>query len=120
MKPEEFESLVHDALRQVPDGIRARLDNVDLVVENWPTKEQLVGSGIEEGDYLLGLYEGIPQTERYGYNLVLPDKITLFQKSIEAICSSEEEIIREVRDTVIHEVAHHLGIEEGRLEEMGI
>ncbi len=104
----------------VPDAFRDRLDNVDLLVEDWPTKEQLIGSGVEEGQYLLGLYEGIPQTERYGYGMVLPDKITLFQKSIEAVCSSNEEIIEEVRHTVVHELAHHFGIDDQRLEELGV
>ena len=111
--------MVREALIQLPEEIHARLDNVDLVVEDWPTREQLAGSGIEDGQYLLGLYEGIPLTERYGYDMVLPDKITLFQKPIEAVCSSEEQTVKEVRDTVVHEVAHHFGIDDHRLEEMG-
>ena len=116
----EFERLVRDALEEVPKEISARLDNVDVVVEDRPTRNQLVGTRIEEDQYLLGLYEGIPLTDRYDYTMVLPDKITLFQRNIEAICSSEEEIIREVRDTVVHEVAHHFGIDDERLEEMGV
>ena len=116
----EFERLVRDALAQIPGEIRARLENVDLVVEDQPTKDQLLGSGIEEGNYLLGLYEGIPLTDRYGYNMVLPDKITLFQNAIESICSNEDEIINEVRETVAHEVAHHFGIDDEALEEMGM
>ena len=119
MTREQFEGLVREALNQLPEEIHARLDNVDLVVEDWPTREQLAGSGIEDGQYLLGLYEGIPLTERYGYHMVLPDKITLFQQPIEAVCSSEEETVKEVRDTVVHEVAHHFGIDDYRLEEMG-
>lgn len=108
------------ALQDIPEEIRAHLDNVDIIVEEWPTREQLVGSGLEQGESLLGLYEGIPLTERhYDYSMVLPDKITLFQKSIEAICSSDDEVIREVRNTVIHEVAHHFGIKDDRLEELG-
>ena len=116
----QFERLVRQALREVPWEIRARLDNVDMVVDDWATREQLVGSGIEEGEYLLGLYEGIPLTERYDYNLVLPDKITLFQGAIEAICSSDEEMVKEIRDTVVHEVAHHFGIDDQRLQQMGV
>ena len=81
---------------------------------------QLVGSGLVEGDSLLGLYEGIPLTERYGYDLVLPDKITLFKGAIESICSSDEEVVAEVRKTVIHEVAHHFGIGDDALEAMGV
>ena len=116
----QFERLVREALSQIPDEIRHRLDNVDVVVDGRPSKDQLVGSGIEEGEYLLGLYEGLPLTERYDYNMVLPDKITLFQRTIEDICATDEEVVREVRDTVIHEVAHHFGIGDDRLEQMGV
>jgi predicted Zn-dependent protease with MMP-like domain len=116
----EFEKLVLEALDQILDEISDRLDNVDVVVEDWPTSEQMAGSGIEDGHYLLGLYEGIPLTDRYGYDMVLPDKITLFQKPIEAICSSDEEVVAEVRATVVHEVAHHFGIDDDSLDEMGV
>ena len=114
----EFERLVRKALEQIPEDIARELDNVDVVVEELATREQLVGSGIDEGTHLLGLYEGIPLTDRYGYDMVLPDKITLFQGAIEAICASDEEMVREIRDTVVHEVAHHFGIDDDRLEEM--
>ena len=116
----EFENLIHQALTQIPEEIRAHLDNVDLVVDDWPTKEQLMGSGIEEDQCLMGLYEGIPLTERYGYNMVLPDKITLFQRSIESVCSGESEIVDQVRDTVEHEVAHHFGLDDEALKDVGV
>lgn len=93
---------------------------MDLVVEDWPTKDQLIGSGLDEDELLLGLYEGIPLTERYGYDMVLPDKITLFQKAIESICSTDEEIMREIRDTITHEVAHHFGYDDPSLDSLGI
>ena len=93
---------------------------MDLVVEDWPTKDQLIGSGLEEDELLLGLYEGIPLTERYGYDMVLPDKITLFQKAIESICATDEEVLREIRDTITHEVAHHFGHDDPSLESLGI
>lgn len=120
METSEFEVLVRQALDQIPPEIRMHLDNVDLVVEEWPSNEQLVGSGIEKEQLLLGLYEGLPLTERSDYGMVLPDKITLFQKSIEEICDTREEIVEEVRETVVHEVAHHFGISDERLEELGV
>ena len=120
MTTAQFERLVREALEKLPDQVKARMENVDLVVEDWPTRTQLVGSGLDEGDSLLGLYEGIPLTERYGYDMVLPDKITLFQKAIEAFCSSDQEVVKEVRDTVVHEVAHHFGIDDPSLEDMGV
>ena len=120
MERARFERLVAEALDGIPDDIGDRLDNVDVVVDDWPSQAQLIGSGINEGEYLLGLYEGLPLTERDDYNMVLPDKITLFQGAIEAICSNDEEIVREVRDTLIHEVGHHFGIDDERLYEMGL
>ena len=116
----QFEALVRQALADIPERIRSHVDNVDVVVEDWPSRAQLVGSGIEEEQYLLGLYEGIPLTDRYDYGMVLPDKITLFQKAIEEVCSSEDEVVAEVRDTVVHEVAHHFGIDDEALHEMGL
>lgn len=116
----QFEQLVRQALDSIPDSLLQRLDNVDIVVEDAPTREQLVGSGIEEGNLLLGLYEGLPLTERYDYGMALPDKITLFQAPIESICDTDEEIEREVRVTVVHEIAHHFGIDDDQLHELGI
>ena len=89
-------------------------------MEDWPTKDQLIGSGLDEDELLLGLYEGIPLTERYGYDMVLPDKITLFQKAIESICSSDKDVLREIRDTITHEVAHHFGYDDPSLDSLGI
>ena len=120
MEHHRFEQLVRKALEQLPEEIVAHLDNVDLVVEEQPSNNQLRASGIDEDDILLGLYEGVPLTQRDDYGMVLPDKITLFQRSIESICSSEEEILEEVRQTVVHEVAHHFGLDDERLEEMGV
>ena len=116
----QFERLVREALSQIPQQLLDWMENVDLVIEDWPSRDQLVGSGIDDSEWLLGLYEGIPLTDRYDYNLVLPDKITLFQKAIESICSGEDEVIRELRDTLVHEVAHHFGIDDDALEQMGI
>ncbi len=111
---------MREAFSQLPQDVLDNLENVDLVVEDWPTKDQLIGSGLDEDELLLGLYEGIPLTERYGYDMVLPDKITLFQKAIESICSTDEEVMREIRDTITHEVAHHFGYDDPSLDSLGI
>ena len=115
----EFERLVLRALDAVPDELRRCLDNVDVVVEHLPTREQLAGNDIPEGELLLGLYEGIALTERYDYGEVLPDKITIFQGSIEALGLSRSEMEAEVTATVVHEIAHHFGIDDERLGELG-
>ncbi len=105
------------ALRDLPNGVQRMLDNVAVVVEDEPSSDQLLEM---DGDTLFGLYQGVPLTERgSGYSMVLPDKITVFRRPIEDACSTPQQIEDEVRITVIHELAHHLGIDEDRLEELG-
>lgn len=116
----DFESLVVDVLDELPEEILDMLDNVDVVIENWPTREQLEDAGLEGGETLFGLYEGVPLTARdSGYFLIPPDKITIFKGPIERECQTRDEIAEQVRITVIHEVAHHFGIGEARLDELG-
>jgi predicted Zn-dependent protease with MMP-like domain len=113
-----FERLVVRALRRLPSDVRDMLDNVEIVVEDEPTAEQ-IGS-YEDGDELFGLYEGTPLTARGSdYSLVLPDKITIFRRPIERACCTPEEMADEIRITVIHELAHHFGIEEDRIADLG-
>ena len=117
MDRERFEELVTQAIDSLPEEFLDVLDNVDIVVEDEPTTEQL--GDTPHGD-LLGLYEGIPLTERgSGYGLVLPDKISIFQMPIESKCHSDTQIASEIRSTIRHEIAHHFGISDEWLEEMG-
>ena len=88
------------------------------MVDNVASMNQIAGTGIENEMELLGLYEGIPLTERYGYDMVLPDKITLFQKPIEAICDNQEQITEEISKTLIHEIAHHFGLDDNHLDQL--
>ena len=119
MDRERFEWLVARAVDNLPEEFRARLENVDVVVEEWPTHRQLRQTKSRHRASLLGLYEGVPLTQRdRGYSLVLPDKITIFQKPIEAICRSDEEIEREIQKVMRHEIAHHFGSGEERLQEI--
>lgn len=120
MEREVFEKLVQQALETIPEQFRRYLENVDVIVEEWPSPDQLAGHLVDEDDLLLGLYEGVPLTERADYITVLPDRITIFQKSIETICETNDEIVDEVRTTVVHEIAHHFGIDDARLEELGV
>ena len=118
---ERFDALVVEALDGLPDWILQMLDNVEVVVADAPTANQIAAAGdLGAGELLLGLYEGIPLTERTsGYSMVLPDKITLFQHALEATCPDEETLRTEVRVTVVHELAHHFGISDRRLRELG-
>ena len=115
---EQFERLVHKALSDIPPDIRLSIQNVDIVVDNVASMNQIAGTGIENEMDLLGLYQGIPITERYGYDMVLPDKITLFQKPIEAICDNQEQITEEISKTLIHEIAHHFGLDDNHLDQL--
>ena len=115
---EQFERLVSQALSDLPDELRHSLQNVDIVVDDVASMNQIVGTGIENAMDLLGLYEGIPLTERYGYDMVLPDKVTIFQKPIESICDTEEEVAEEISKTLIHEIAHHFGLDDEHLNQL--
>ncbi|MDI7275590.1 MAG: metallopeptidase family protein [Anaerolineae bacterium] len=109
-----------EALDALPEEIAARLENVEVVVEDRPTRQQLIRARLRRGHTLFGLYEGVPRTERTShYGLVLPDKITIFQEPIETCCRSPQEIREQVRRTVVHEIAHHFGIDDRALREMG-
>ena len=89
------------------------------VVADAPTASQRQRMGLRDNEDLLGLYEGVPRTERGSYGPILPDKVTIFQRPIEAQCASEDELVEMVRHTVVHELAHHLGISDARLIEIG-
>ena len=111
LSPEAFEELVGQALDGIPDDLMALLDNVALLIED----EAPTG-----GPELLGLYEGTPLTERGNwYAGALPDRITLFKGPIERYCRTFDEVVHEVRVTAVHEIAHHFGIGDDRLHELG-
>lgn len=119
METDQFEQLVAEALDTLPDAFLQMLDNVQVVIAEWPSARQLASVGLRQRTSLLGLYEGIPQTERgVYYGQVLPDKITIFQRPIERLCQSDEEVKQQVQDTIIHELGHHFGIDEERMAEL--
>jgi predicted Zn-dependent protease with MMP-like domain len=113
MKQEDFEMLVAEALENLPENIQKKMENVAIIVQENPTAEQLKQTGVRQGSLLLGLYEGIPQTAwGRGFGGNLPDKITIFQSPIEQFAFNPEEIKKLVKNTVIHEIAHHFGFDE--------
>lgn len=110
MTRDRFEELVRDALDQVPEELLELMDNVVILVED----------DAPDGEELLGLYEGHALTERgWHYGGVLPDRIMIYRKPILRICDSDEDVVEEVAITVVHEIAHHFGIDDGRLHELG-
>lgn len=107
---EEFRQIVADAIDSLPAQLE-HMNNVAIVVEDLPTEEQVKKLKIYHGRLLFGLYEGIPLTRRgAGYNMVLPDKITIFKKPIEHISRDLDDLKAQVRHTVWHEIAHHYGL----------
>jgi predicted Zn-dependent protease with MMP-like domain len=120
MDTEKFEQLVAEAIENLPKQIQDSLENIDIIVADEPTPAQQRREVLGRGETLLGLYEGIPLTKRtYGYSGVMPDKITIFQKNIESLFRTNAKIIEEVQHVVRHEIAHHFGIDDDRLEELG-
>lgn len=114
-----FERMVAQALDELPDEILAALDNLEVVVEDEPTAAQRAEVGLRTGT-LFGLYQGIPRTERTSaYGMVMPDTITIFQGPIARHARTAVDVRRMVRETVIHEVAHHFGISDDRLRQLG-
>lgn len=115
--PKRFEQLVADALDSIPEQLGRVMENVAVFVEDWPTREQLAG----RTGTLLGLYEGVDLTRRSPLSYVgaMPDRITIFRGPISGIARSEEQLVDMVTETVIHEIAHHFGISDERLRELG-
>ncbi len=115
----QFQLLVRQAVEELPPVIRDSLENVALLVEDWPGEEYLQEVGEEDPGLLFGLYTGVPLPDRYGGLPPLPDTITLFQRPIEQACATREEVVCEIRITVVHEVGHFLGMNEDDLHRLG-
>jgi len=110
MGPQRFEELVSDALDLLPPDLSAAMDNVVVLVD----------ARHPEDDELLGLYEGVALTERDSdYAGLLPDTITIYREALLDACESDDEVVEQVAITVIHEIAHHFGIDDARLDQLG-
>ena len=115
-----FERLVARALAGIPDPFREALAEVAIVIDDEPTPEQRRDNGLADDEMLYGLYEGVPRTE-YGADwAAIPNRITLFRLPLEEDFPDPRDLSEEVRLTVIHELAHHLGIDDDRLDELGV
>ena len=114
-----FERLVDRALAEIPDPYRIALDEVAIVIEDEPSREQLRENGVEPGGSLYGLYEGVPRAEYAADWVTSPNRITLFRLPLEEDFLDPLDLEDEVRLTVLHELAHHMGIDDDRLEELG-
>jgi predicted Zn-dependent protease with MMP-like domain len=120
MRRSRFEAIVSEALDGLPEEILAAMENVDVVVENEPDKEIREEFGLADDETLYGAYRGTPLVDR-GYSDVplLPDRIVLYQTPLEEDFPRRADLVEEIRRTVIHEVAHYLGMEEDQIDELG-
>lgn len=120
LQRDKFEQLVIKALEKLPKIFQDKLENIDVVIEDYPTEEELRMAKVRSKQTLLGLYQGVSLKRRNRfYGNVLPDRIVLFKGNIEDICNTEGEIEALVAKTVRHEIAHYFGISDERLKEMG-
>jgi predicted Zn-dependent protease with MMP-like domain len=120
LSPAAFDRLVQKAVRRIPYEIRRHLENISISVRKQPTRDMLEEAGVPEGDTLLGLYQGVSLMDRSVTAPPLyPDTIFLFQEPLEEMCASIEELEEEIELTVVHEIAHALGMDEERLAELG-
>lgn len=118
---QHFEALVDEALESLPDTVQAWLDNVAIVVGERPSPQQLAQVGLGPGELLFGLYVGVPKTQRgFTYGEIVPDKIVIFQRPIEQVCRTPDQIRECVRKTVLHEIGHHFGMDEDQLRAAGV
>lgn len=119
MQRRAFRHLVAEALDELPERFQRLLDNLAVVVEDAPSREVLEDLGVGPHDTLLGLYQGVPLPERgASYGNVLPDRITIFQRPIEALYGTRREIKDAVQETVRHEVGHYFGLDDAQLDEL--
>lgn len=120
MTRERFRTLVAEAIDTIPDRFARAITNVAIVVEDRASPELLRELAMAPGDELFGLYQGTPLPERpWGYGNALPDRITLFQRTIEEACDGDEDcIVMEIGDTLIHELGHYFGMSEDEIMEI--
>ncbi len=116
----EFDRIARRAIGRIPEEIRQHLDNLIISVKKRPTREMMEETGFEEGKELLGLFQGVPLTERSVTSPHLyPDTILLFQEPLQEMCQNTDELEEQIEITVVHEVAHFFGMDEERLSELG-
>lgn len=119
MRRVEFERVVKEALDGLPETFRNRISNLAVVVEDVASAEVLAQLGLEHPHELLGLYQGVSLDRRgFYYGNVLPDRISLYRKPIEAQCRSRQEMIRLIQEVVLHEVGHYFGLDDQALEKI--
>ena len=121
MDRQRFEELVLEAVETLPQSFLNRLANIDIEVRDWASPQELRSARVPAGATLLGLYLGIPHTRRgRGYHLALPDRIFIYQRPIERLCRSDQEVRERIGRVIKHEIAHHFGLTEADLRDTSV
>lgn len=115
MTDEEFIHVVKNTLKTIPETFKENLDNVEIVIQDWPNETDLEDEPNASPLSLFGLYRGVPKTERYSY-FALPDKITIFKQPILHATTNKVDAVKLIEDTVLHEIGHHFGLSDEDLE----
>jgi predicted Zn-dependent protease with MMP-like domain len=120
VSPEEFHEMMEAAIETIPEAFKGKIENLAFIVEPYPTESDMERLGLKSKYSLLGLYSGVPYTNRNTYYMgVTPDRIILFQNNIQALCDTMEELKEKIREVVIHEVAHYFGMDEDEIRLAG-
>jgi predicted Zn-dependent protease with MMP-like domain len=113
---EEFEQIVRHTLESLPPEFQRKLDNIEILVEEWPTQEELQRINATPDTTLLGLYQGVPHTARGRYSFALPDKVTIFAGPILQMSESADDAREQIKETVLHEIGHHFGLSDEQID----
>ena len=117
---EEFQKYIEQSLELIPQNFKEKLENIVFIVEDYPSNHDLERLGLKHREQLLGLYSGVPYTHRNTYYMgVIPDRIILFQKNIQLVCHSIEDLKSKIREVVVHEIGHYFGMSEKEIRDAG-
>jgi len=120
LSPEEFDEIIDQALATIPPAFAPYLENVIIEVEDMPGEQTCAEVGVDDPRELLGLYHGVPLIDRSVESPVpFPDRISIYRRNLERVCRTREELIEQIRTTVLHEIGHHFGLDEDDLDEVG-
>ena len=122
MTREEFEKILEEAFEMLPEKFKSAIENVGIVVEEYPDYEVMQKMNLPSKHHLLGLYQGIPLPQRgtwYGMSPVIPDRISIYQKNIESQCRTEREIREKITEVLVHEIGHYFGMSEEEIRDAG-
>ena len=119
MEKGKFEEIVIETIKKLPDKFKEKLENIDVVIEEKRINRYLKNNKDLDQKITLGLYQGLPITRRAGKRRLLPGKITIYKKSIEAVSHSKEELEKNIKRVVLHEIGHYFGLDEKKLKDLG-